>query len=124
MTQQKFITNLLESNKDAVIIGSLGTISYDLKEIAHNGKILIKGAMGAAVGCGIGYAMATKKQVIVLVGDGSFLMKLGSWATYLRYKPENLRVIILDNGVYKSCGNQSTSLNCIGGLPFEVVRVS
>lgn len=123
MTQRELITNLLADNPEAVIIGSLGTISYDLKEAAHQNKILIKGAMGSAVSCGIGYAMSSPKQVIVLIGDGSFLMKLGSWATYLKYRPKNLRVIIVDNGCYKSCGAQETSFRYLKSVPFEVVVV-
>jgi phosphonopyruvate decarboxylase len=100
---------LSNENKDAVIISSLGTISYDMKEISHKEKILIKGAMGCVMGVGLGYALSTDKKVIVVIGDGAFLMKAGSIATINRYKPENLQLIILDNGKYESCGGQPTN---------------
>ena len=102
MTQKTYISNLLSKHKDAVAIGSLGTISYDLAEIPHKNKLLIKGAMGCVLGVGLGYALNTKKQVYVFVGDGALLMKLGSLATIRKYKPKNLHIIVLDNGQHKS----------------------
>ena len=95
MTQKEYLSSLLKRNKEAIIVGSLGTISYDLKEISHKHKIIIKGAMGCVMGVGLGIALNTDKKVIVLIGDGSFLMKMGSMATILRYKLKNLKVIIL-----------------------------
>lgn len=124
MNQKEFLTNLCRENKDAVIIGSIGTISYDLKEIEHNRKILVKGAMGAVMGIGLGYALNVKRDVIVVIGDGSYLMKMGCTATILRYAPKNLKIIILNNGHFKSCGKQETNFEYVKDLvPFEVVDV-
>lgn len=106
MTQKQFISNLLKRNKDAVIIGSLGTISKDLE---GTNAIRVKGAMGCVMGIGLGYALNTKKKVIVIVGEGSFLMKLGSIATINKYRPKNLKIIILNNGKYASCGGQENN---------------
>lgn len=109
MTQRALMLKLLKKNRDAIIIGSLGTISKDLEEIPHKHKILIRGAMGCVMGVGLGYALSSKKKVIVIVGEGSFLMKLGSIATINKYKPKNLKVIILNNGKYASCGGQKNN---------------
>ena len=73
------ILKLLQKNKNAIIIGSLGTISNDLENIPHPNKILIRGAMGCSIGVGLGYALASKKKVIVIIGEGSF----GRVFTYL-----------------------------------------
>jgi thiamine pyrophosphate-dependent acetolactate synthase large subunit-like protein len=116
MTQKSYISKLCNDNPDAVIIGSIGTISYDLKEIEHPHKILVKGAMGSVLGIGLGYALNSKKEVIVVIGDGSFLMKMGSWATLLKYKPENLHIIVIDNECYASCGGQATNFYQVKGL--------
>lgn len=127
MTQSAFIAKLLDENKDAVIIGSLGTICYDLDKITHPNKILVRGAMGSVLGIGLGYALNTDKQVIVLIGDGSFLMKMSCMATILKYRPQNLRVIIIDNGCFKSCGGQLTNFSEIKGSLdpfFEVFTLS
>lgn len=124
MNQREFLTNLCENNKEAVIIGSIGTISYDLKDIEHPNKILIKGAMGAVLGASLGYALSSPKQVIAVIGDGSFLMCMGAMSTILKHKLPNLRVIVLNNNSYKSCGGQSTNFQAIKDLiPFEVIEL-
>lgn len=125
VSQKEFLLSLCESNPDAVIVGSIGTISYDLKEISHPNKILVTGAMGHAMAIGLGYALSTTKEVIVVIGDGSFLMKMGSMSTILKHSPRNLRVIILNNNSYKSCGGQKTNFKYIEEfVPFEVYEVS
>ena len=113
MTQKVFLSRFLKSHRNAVIIGSLGTISKDLSELDNNGNklILIRGAMGSVMGIGLGYALFSKKKVYVLIGDGAFLMKAGSMATIKKYKPKNLQVIILNNGRHESCGGQPTNFN-------------
>ncbi len=125
MTQKEFISNTLEENKDAVIIGSLGTISYDLDQIEHPDKICIRGAMGCALAVGIGYAMAKpEKKVIVFIGDGAFLMKMGSLATLMYYDLKNLEVYLLNNGVHKSTGGQKTHFaSVINLIPEPVIKV-
>jgi thiamine pyrophosphate-dependent acetolactate synthase large subunit-like protein len=123
MTQKEFLSSLLKDNQDAIIIGSLGTISYDMKDIPHPNKIMIKGAMGCVMGVGLGYALNTDKRVIVVIGDGSYLMKAGSVATIKRHNPSNLKVIILDNNCYKSCGGQKTNFEYVKP-EFETIRVS
>jgi thiamine pyrophosphate-dependent acetolactate synthase large subunit-like protein len=121
--QKEFISNLCEKNPDAVIVSSLGTISYDLKECDHNNKILVKGAMGHAIPVALGHALGDpNRDVIVVIGDGSYLMKMGSTATVLKYSPPNLRVIILNNNLFKSCGGQETNFACIDA-PFETYEV-
>lgn len=129
MTQKEFLSNLLTNNQDAIIIGSIGTISYDLSDIPHPRKILIRGAMGAALGCGLGYALNTDDRVIVVIGDGSFLMKMGSISTILKHNLPNLKIIIINNNAYKSCGGQSTNFcaikDLIKDLPqFEIHEIS
>lgn len=126
--QKKIIEDICENNKEAIIVGSIGTISYDLKEIEHGNKILIKGAMGAAVSCGLGIALNTAKQVIVIIGDGSFLMKFGCISTVIKHSLNNLKIYILNNNCYKSCGKQQTNFkyvkNLIKDLPqFKIKEV-
>jgi thiamine pyrophosphate-dependent acetolactate synthase large subunit-like protein len=104
---------LCEKNKRAIIVGSLGSISKDLSEIPHKRKVLVKGAMGCAMAVGLGIALNTKKKVIVLTGDGSFLMKLGSISTILKYSPKNLKIIVLNNNCYASCGGQKINFDAL-----------
>jgi len=120
MTQNEYILTLCNDNPNAVIIGSLGTICYDLDRIEHPNKILIRGAMGSVIGIGLGYALNTHKQVIVLIGEGSFLMKMGSLATILKYQPQNLRVIIINNSSFASCGGQQNNFYEVSRLLKQV----
>jgi len=127
MTNQKqFLTSLCEDNPNSVIIGSIGTISYDLNEIEHNNKILVRGAMGGVLAIGLGYALAKpEKEVIVVIGDGSYLMKMGTSATIEKYYLPNLRIIVLNNKKYCSCGFQETNFEYIKDLvPFQVVDIA
>ncbi len=113
MIQEILISNLSKNNKDSVIIASLGTISHDVKASGHLNYYSIPGAMGCVLGIGLGYALNSPRKVIVLIGDGSFLMKQGSLSTILKHKPKNLKVIILNNNCYKSCGGQGTNFRFI-----------
>lgn len=65
------------------------------------------GSMGMAAAIGLGVALnKPEKKVIVLDGDGSLLMGLGSLATVGALKPKNFIHVVLDNEVYGSAGNQ------------------
>ena len=68
------------------------------------------GSMGLASSIGLGLAMAQpERRVVVLDGDGSLLMNLGSLATIGWVKPANLVVIVWDNGLYGTTGGQDTA---------------
>lgn len=133
MTQKEYISNLWKENKGAVFVGSLGTISKDLQDMndGRNMMVCVTGAMGCAMGVGLGMAISDTKKVIVLIGEGSLLMKLGSIATINRYKPKNLKIIIINNGKYASCGGQennyehlfSSFLPNLNGRAYQVLKV-
>src|SRR5438046_552262 len=64
--------------------------------------------MGLASSMGLGIAMVMPQhKVIVIDGDGSLLMNLGTLSTLARYKPANLLHIVFDN----------ESLLSVGGFP-------
>lgn len=109
MTQKKWLSLLLKKNPKAIIVGSLGTISYDMRNIEHDNKVLLPGAMGCAMGLGLGLALNSKKKVIVVIGDGSYNMKAGSVSTIMRYRPRNLFVYVIQNNKYASTGGQKIS---------------
>jgi len=57
---------------------------------------------------GLGIALNTHKNVIVIDGDGSVLMDMGTMAMIGFLKPKNLVHIVLDNESYQSTGGQPT----------------
>jgi thiamine pyrophosphate-dependent acetolactate synthase large subunit-like protein len=65
-------------------------------------------AMGHASSLGLGLALAQKRGVIVLNGDGSMLMNLGNLVTIAAH-PADLYLLILDNGLYEVTGGQATA---------------
>jgi thiamine pyrophosphate-dependent acetolactate synthase large subunit-like protein len=64
-------------------------------------------AMGHGIGLGLGLALAhPERGVIVITGDGSMLMNLGSLVT-LSENPANVYLVVLDNGLYEVTGGQA-----------------
>src|SRR6266851_5210978 len=66
-------------------------------------------AMGQAPDLGLGLALAQPERgVIVINGDGSMLMNLGSLVTLANH-PANVYLVIVDNGIYEVTGGQPTA---------------
>jgi len=63
------------------------------------------GAMGLASSHGLGLALARPdKRIVVLDGDGSLLMNLGSLVTIAAAAPKNLVHFVCNNGCYEANG--------------------
>jgi sulfopyruvate decarboxylase subunit beta len=63
------------------------------------------GAMGLASSHGLGLALARPdKRIVVLDGDGSLLMNLGSLVTIAAAAPRNLVHFVCNNGCYEANG--------------------
>lgn len=133
-SREKTINLILETiAPDTLVIACNGKIGRELFELRtqrgepHNDFILV-GAMGCALPLAIGVARNTKKKVVCLVGDGNFLMKLGSFATFRDLLPRNLTVYLINNDCHDSTGGQPTAFSAIKGiLPynnnFRIVQV-
>jgi thiamine pyrophosphate-dependent acetolactate synthase large subunit-like protein len=66
-------------------------------------------AMGQAPGLALGLALAQPgRGVVVVNGDGSMLMNLGSLAT-LASAPADVYLLVIDNGIYEVTGGQPTA---------------
>ncbi len=65
--------------------------------------------MGGAIPLALGLALAQPaREVIVVSGDGSLLMSLGSLVTVVSAGATNLSIVLLDNGIYEVTGGQQT----------------
>lgn len=79
------------------------------------------GFMGGASTLGLGLALARpERRVLVLDGDGSLLMQLGSLATIAGARPRNLVHVLFKNGVYQTSGSQQTP----GGLGVDFAAMA
>lgn len=100
----------MEYIDDELIVCNIGFPSRELYEINDRPKnFYMIGSMGLASSIGLGLALAKPyKDVVVIDGDGSLLMNMGSLVTVFANNPSNLTWIVIDNGAYGSTGNQDT----------------
>jgi sulfopyruvate decarboxylase subunit beta len=94
-----------------IVIPSMGSARewMALGEMHDLDFVLVPSAMGHATSVGLGLALAQPdRRVIVLSGDGSLLMNLGSLVTISAQSPTNLVVVVFVNGVYEVTGAQVT----------------
>jgi sulfopyruvate decarboxylase subunit beta len=102
----KIIAPYLDSK---VVACNLGFPSKELFHIKHQpSNFYMLGSMGMATPIGLGIALTSKKEVVVIDGDGSLLMNPGSLATAAYFSPKNLTIFAIDNRTYGSTGDQPT----------------
>jgi len=92
-----------------LVVTIMGALPAELQSLSHRPNFFyLQHAMGLASSTGLGLALSLPHQkTVVLDGDGSLLMNLGSLSTLARYKPKNLLHIVFDN----------ESLLSVGGFP-------
>ncbi len=95
--------------ENCLVVTIMGALPAELQSLGHRPNFFyLQHAMGLASSTGLGLALCLPHQkVVVLDGDGSLLMNLGSLSTLARYKPKNLLHIVFDN----------ESLLSVGGFP-------
>ena len=95
--------------EDRIVVTIMGAVAAELYMLGHKEHFFyLEHAMGLASSMGLGLALALPEQkVVVLDGDGSLLMNLGTLSTMARYRPGNLLHIVFDN----------ESLLSVGGFP-------
>jgi len=91
---------------DTLVVTIMGASAQELYNLGHRENFFyLQHAMGLASSIGLGLAMhLPAERVVVLDGDGSVLMNLGTFATLARYRPRNLIHIVFDNGSLLSTG--------------------
>ena len=92
--------------EDKLVVTIMGACAQELYNLGHRENFFyLQHAMGLASSIGLGLAMhLPRDRVVVLDGDGSVLMNLGTLTTLARYRPKNLIHIIFDNGSLLSTG--------------------
>ncbi len=110
MKRYDAIKRIAEELSDEIVVCNLGAPSRELYNIKdRNENFYMLGSMGLASSIALGLALAKpEKRVFSIDGDGSLLMNLGCLSTIANLNPENLILIIIDNGSYGSTGDQPT----------------
>jgi len=95
--------------EDKIVVTIMGAVAAELYMLGHKEHFFyLEHAMGLASSMGLGLALALPEhKVVVIDGDGSLLMNLGTLSTMARYRPGNLVHIVFDN----------ESLLSVGGFP-------
>ena len=99
---------------NAIVVATM-TANFEWPQVSTNPglDLMFSGAMGKASSMGLGLALARPdKKVIVLDGDGSILMNLGSLVTIANMAPPNLIHFVFENTVYCTTGVQSCPDGC------------
>lgn len=106
---------VVEMVHDAPIVASLGNATFDLSAFDRPANFYIWNSMGMASSVGLGLAIAQPdRRIVILDGDGSLLMNLGSLATAVTAGAKNLIHVVWDNGAWDITGGQPV------GRPFGV----
>ena len=106
---------------DAIVVPTMTTAPAWRTIAPGDLSVTCVGFMGGASSLGLGLALARPdRRVIVLDGDGSLLMQLGSLATVAGAAPRNLVHFLFKNGVYHTSGAQGIP----GGLSVDFVTMA
>jgi len=110
MARYEAIEDIMKNIDDELVICNIGFPSRELYEINDRPEnFYMIGSMGLASSIGFGLALTKPhKNIVVIDGDGSLLMNMGSLVTIFANNPSNLTWIVIDNGAYGSTGNQDT----------------
>jgi len=94
---------------DAIVVAAFSS-AFEWERISpHPRNLPATGSMGQASSHALGLALGLPRQtVIVIDGDGSLLMNLGSLVTIATVGPRNLIHFVADNGTYEANGSHPT----------------
>lgn len=103
----KVLADTLPAN--ALVVTSLGNASYLWAAMHHAPEnFYFEDAMGLALPLALGLAVAQPtRPVIVVEGDGALLMHMGTLVTIGAVAPDNLTVLLIQNGVHAASGGQA-----------------
>lgn len=124
MSREAAIEQILKNNPEAVVFATTGMIGREVYETRerlgqdHNRDFLCVGGMGHVSSIALGYIQshekASDRKVVILDGDGSFIMHMGI-APYVADAMKNFDIThyVLDNGCHASVGGGDTVSKCI-----------
>jgi sulfopyruvate decarboxylase subunit beta len=101
---------------ERVVVTNMGAAPAELFSLGHRpGFFYVEHSMGLASSVGLGIALARPELAVVVVdGDGSALMNLGTFTTLARHRPPNLLHLIFDNEALLSVGRSFSTATATG----------
>ena len=107
---------------EEAVIGGIGNSNFDLWSTGQRPQnFYMLGSMGLTIPIALGVAIAQpQRHIIALEGDGSLLMMLGCLATVAARAPDNLTMVVWNNGIYQVTGGQPT----VSGSTADLVAIA
>ena len=130
LSRKEAINKIFDKHGDeSIYVTNTGYISRAVyNEYPNNKNIFyMQGSMGLAPCIGLGMAMSSNKDIVVLSGDGALLMHLGITHTIRDQNLDNLFVYVLDNGCHESVGEYACSYLATNGYypgVDEIIEIS
>lgn len=108
MKRREAIDVLAKARRDALSVATMrNCVPWHEVGQAEGDHLDALGCMGSAGALGLGLALARpERRVIVLDGDGSLLMQLGTLVTVVGSGATNLYHFVFANGVHETSGGQ------------------
>ena len=113
MKRIEALRTIVAATPDLPVVATCAATSRELASVEdRDNHLYLLDAMGLAVSVATGIAQAINgtpvSRSVVIEGDGSLLMNPGAALTAGYLQPENLVVVLLDNGVYASTASIPT----------------
>jgi sulfopyruvate decarboxylase subunit beta len=109
-TREDYYQSLADNlPEETLVVTSLGNASYlwaTVRDAPEN--FYLEDAMGLALPLALGLAVAQPdRKVVVVEGDGGLLMHMGGLVTVGAVAPNNLTILLIQNGVHAASGGQA-----------------
>ncbi len=109
MTQRDALEVLARHRGDRVVVTTMTAVGvWPALSDTPLDFAYMPSAMGHGPALALGLALASGRGVIVVNGDGSMLMSLGSLVT-LAAHPADVYLVVMDNALYEVTGGQATA---------------
>ena len=100
---------------DAIVVTGPSALSGALYATDPDAPVLYNMELAYATACAFGIAISVgERPVIAIEGDGSAIAGLGGLATIARYRPANLTIVLIDNGVWGTGDNTIATPTALG----------
>ena len=116
MQRAAVLTDIDAEFPDSPMVLTLGGTAREMLTVAGRkpNHLVNLDAMGQTVSIGLGIAVGLRgrphgEKTVVVEGDGSLIMGMSVMSTIGLLGPQNLVVLVLDNGVYLATGGQPTA---------------
>lgn len=125
MVRTEAVETLAELREDMLSVVTMRAVGpWNSLGQADDRNFNVVGCMGSAASVGLGLALARPAdRVLVIDGDGSLLMQLGSLVSIADQHVRNLYHVVMENGTYETSGGQDVPGRAIADLA-HIVRAS